>query len=104
MIDTLFVAAFVAVLVSHPYLTSWAQRKTARKARPPQDRKALYYAAWFAGVIPPYLLLNVTAWVPSSFATGALFGIGLAASTLLAQAFFGQTVRIATSSQGAEIN
>lgn len=103
MIDTLFIVAFVVVLVSHPYLTSWVQCKTARKARPPQGHKALYCAAWFAGVIPPYLLLNVTNWVPSSFATGALFGIGLAASNLLAQAFFGQTNRIATSPQGTKI-
>lgn len=102
MIDTMFIASFVVVLVAYSPVTSWIQHKTARKARPPQDRKALYHAAWFAGAIPPYLLLNVTNWALSSFATAALFGIGLAASNLLAQAFFGQTVRIVTSSQEAE--
>lgn len=104
MIDTLFIAAFVVVLVSYSPVTSWIQHKTARKSQPPNDRKLAYYATSLIGVIPPYLLLNVTNWTLSSFATAALFGIGLAASNLLAQAFFGQTIRIATSSQGAEIN
>lgn len=104
MIDTMFIAAFVVVLVSYSYLTSRIQHRTARKPQPPQDRKLAYYAVSLAGVIPPYLLLNVANWAPPSFATAALFGIGLAASNLLAQAFFGQTVRIATSSQEAEIN